>query len=48
MPHLMIWIPYLDAAAVGDHSEGSGHPVVAGGPGSRRSVIIVPMAEFVE
>lgn len=47
-PHLMLWIPYLDASAVGEQPPGSPHPVVAGGAGTRKSVLIVPLAEFVE
>lgn len=47
-PHLMIWIPYLEASEIGVQAPGSPYPLVAGRPGSRKSVLIVPVPSFIE
>ena len=47
-PHLMLWIPYLDGAAVGGSPPGAPEPHVFGRPGSRHSVLVIPLAEFVD
>lgn len=47
-PHLMLWIPYLEKDAVGANPFGGGQPVVTGGAGTRQSVLVIPMADWVE
>ena len=46
-PHLMLWIPHLTREEVGANPFGGPNAVVAGAAGSRRSVLIVPLVEWI-
>ncbi len=46
-PHVMIWIPYLTEADVGDIPFGTKNAVLGFPPGTRRTVLIIPVPEFI-
>jgi len=48
-PHVMLWVPYLTEEKVGEiTSFGTPNAMLAGQPGSRRSVLVFPVPEFLE
>ena len=46
-PHVMIWIPYLTEADVGNIPFGTKNAVLGFPPGTRRTVLIIPVPEFI-
>ncbi|MEM7350381.1 MAG: hypothetical protein AAF657_06215 [Acidobacteriota bacterium] len=47
-PHVMLWIPYLTKDQVGNIARPTANAMLAGKPGSRRSVLVFPVPEFIE
>ena len=49
-PHVMLWLPYLTEDQVGDIAIGRRTPnaVLAGKVGSRRTVLVFPVPDFIE
>ena len=49
-PHVMLWLPYLTESQVGEIALGRRTPnaVLAGKVGSRRTVLVFPVPEFIE
>lgn len=47
-PHVMLWIPYLTHDQVGKLTFGTPNAILGGKPGSRRSVLVFPVPEFIE
>lgn len=47
-PHMMLWIPYLTNDEIGENAFMSGHPIITGEPGSRGTVLVIPVPEFIE
>ena len=48
-PHVMLWVPYLTEEKVGAIAAlGTPNAMLGGQPGSRRSVLIFPVPEFLE
>lgn len=47
-PHLMLWIPYLEGVEAGPFPPGSAQPQIFNKRGSRRTVLVVPVASFIE
>ena len=47
-PHVMLWIPYLTHDQVGKITYGTPNALLAGKPGSRRSVLVFPVPDFIE
>ncbi len=49
-PHVMLWLPYLTESQVGDIAVGRRTPnaVLAGKVGSRRTVLVFPVPDFIE
>ena len=46
-PHIMIWIPYLTEVDVGSIPFGTKNAVLGFPPGTRRTVLIIPVPEFI-
>lgn len=49
-PHVMLWLPYLTEGQVGDIAMGRRTPnaLLAGKVGSRRTVLVFPVPDFIE
>ena len=47
-PHVMLWLPYLDTESIGTNDLMSGHPVIGNGAGTRDSILIIPVTEFID
>ena len=49
-PHVMLWLPYLEETQVGEIAVGRGTPnaVLGGKIGSRRTVLVFPVPDFIE